>query len=131
MGVMAGYIDVPNFETRKIQLGEYEFAALSRSTVDGVYEPEPDALMNRRLRRLRYLPRILTDQTMERCPEEHRVEKGNFDRRVYDENRPWCMFNVLMIKQVEEVSFRVAVGRVHVDAVLASGRGEEKIIRLE
>jgi hypothetical protein len=65
-------------------------------------------------------------EAIERCPKEHRVEKGYFDRRVSDERRPRCMFNVLMIKQIGEVSHRVAVGRVHVGAVLASGRGRRR-----
>ena len=63
---------------------------------------------------------------MGRCPKELRVEKENFDRRVYDERRPRCMFNVLMIERIGEVSHRVAVGRVYVDAVLASGRGRRR-----
>jgi hypothetical protein len=36
------------------------------------------------------------------------------------------VFNVLMIERMGEVSQRVAVGRVHVDTVLASGRGRRR-----
>jgi hypothetical protein len=49
---------------------------------------EPDALKNRRLQKLSDLRPVLTGQVMERCLKEHRVEKGNLDRRVYDERRP-------------------------------------------
>jgi hypothetical protein len=44
--------------------------------------------------------------------------KGMFDTRMYDENVPYCLFNVMMIQpdmRTDSV-FRVAVGRIHVDA---------------
>jgi hypothetical protein len=44
--------------------------------------------------------------------------KGMFDTRVYDENKPYCMFNVLMIdwSKQRDVAFRVTNGRIHINA---------------
>jgi Heterokaryon incompatibility protein (HET) len=135
---LVGYIDVPHPETGAVLIapGTREFAVLSRSTIDGQFEPAPDALVNRRRGALTYC--ITPFREAVDSPESYEFtvysgkinEKGNFDARTYDETRPWCMFNVMMIKRVNGVAYREAIGRVHVDAVLAS-RPTEKIIDLE
>jgi hypothetical protein len=57
-------------------------------------------------------------------------ENGHFDTEMYDEARPWCMFNFMLIECMGRIAYRVAIGRIHVDAFLASVP-EEKVIDLE
>ena len=79
---------------------------MSRSTVDGNSEPPPDPLNYRRLAQMNADPAVFgrvdaleIEKWMQafRCTENIH-EKGGFDRTVDDEKRPWCMFNVLMLK---------------------------------
>ena len=63
---------------------------------------------------------------------------GNFDTEVHSTDRPWCMFNVMMLRKAgaqrsppEKVSLpadhegiifeREAIGRIHVDAFTGIG----------
>jgi hypothetical protein len=153
MGVLAGYIDVPHPSTRKISLRAYDFAVMSRSTVDGVRQPAPDTLENRRIGRMLdqsgrasggfhqiggpgmpggpTVGYVISEYIQPETPTEFVVAKGNFDRRTYHEKRPWCMFDVLMLEWVGEVAYRVAAGRVHVDAVVGHCECEQKVINLE
>src|SRR5947207_3588910 len=46
-GILAGHIDIPDPNSgRKIASGSREFIVLSRSTIDGKFEPAPDRLEN-------------------------------------------------------------------------------------
>jgi hypothetical protein len=47
-------------------------------------------------------------------------EKGYFDIHTYHSDMPWCLYNVMMIERVGEVVDRLAIGRVHVQAVAQS-----------
>jgi hypothetical protein len=142
-GLLVGYIDIPDPASRRITLGKREFVVVSRSTINGQYEPEPDALGKSQI-----LKRILFYNT----PLEYQMETqadfenyrpitkpnttnaiGNFDTGTYPEDRPWCMFNVMMITRPSRLTspaYRDAIGRIHVDAFLEHHSGE-KIIDLE
>jgi hypothetical protein len=57
-------------------------------------------------------------------------EVGNFDTEMFPEDRPWCMFNVMLISRADGqtgISYRDTIGRIHVDAFLAHGPHQELI----
>ena len=141
-GCQVGYIDVSHANSSTAAslsgLGCREFIVLSRSTVDGRFDPAPDEMTTSR----RKTP--LVSQQMEfgrstlgAVADNHRLRsiandqlstKGWFDKTVYDDTRPWCMFNVMMLTN-GEVKERAAIGRIHVDAFLAH-RPVSKVIEL-
>jgi hypothetical protein len=137
-GHLAGYIDVPDPNTgRQISLGEREFVVLSRSTIDGIFEPEPDRLENGYRKRYFFNPPFVYRRLQTAAERENFQpfaeainEKGHFDTFMYDEHRPWCMFNVMVISRINEVAYRDTIGRIHVDAFLAR-HPMERIIDLE
>jgi Heterokaryon incompatibility protein (HET) len=46
-------------------------------------------------------------------------EMSKFDIKAYDQTKPWCLFNVMMIREYEgRLALRVAIGRIHVDAFI-------------
>ena len=59
---------------------------------------------------------------------------GNFDTELYPVERPWCMFNVMMLEEAAEPNQgcfeRDTVGRIHVDAFLASSDVEMVTLNL-
>lgn len=137
-GILAGYIDVPHpaEDGFSVQPGWHTFVVLSRSTINGCFSPLPDALHLQRKTPLSPL-HLLLDEEFDLEAYEPKVtqlnEQGNFDGDTYSTIRPWCMFNIMMIEEYEQVAFRKAIGRVHVDAVLASNRGEPlpwEVVRL-
>jgi hypothetical protein len=122
-GKMAGYIDIPDpggSSNWKIHRGSQQFVVLSRSTIDGKIEPGPDPFD---------LPRAIpspagsqttqTDTTYATARDGLASEIDMFDTAVYDKNRPWCMFNVMMLRCEKGVASRQAIGRIHVDAFMA------------
>ena len=115
---LGGYIDIPVSPGGKEPfLGLHEFVALSRSTI-GTWEPAPDPL------KMGHRPNLYSQKGMGTHGEStshsssYINEKGNFDTRAYDEKRPWCLFNVMMIEFKGRVAYRLAIGRIHVDAFL-------------
>ncbi len=145
---LVGSIDIPDPTSYKIQLGSRLFVALSRSTVNKAVEPQPQALDNSPSRRkqLRGWQTHLCYQGGMESPQDvanyqHRTAPedidaaGHFDTEIYPTDRPWCMFNVMMLRKVGPASShmgmdrvlsredhdgllfeREAVGRIHVDA---------------
>jgi hypothetical protein len=50
---------------------------------------------------------------------------------VYDDRKPYCLFNVMMIAwDARDVVSRVAIGKVHIDAFMGAGI-TDKVINLE
>jgi hypothetical protein len=118
---MAGYIDIPDPELspagKEPFLGLHEFVVLSRSTI-GTWEPAPDPL-KKGLRPSLYSQKGMGGYGESTSHSSSYInEMGNFDTRAYDENRPWCLFNVMMIEWKGRVAYRLAIGRIHVDAFL-------------
>lgn len=62
-GMLAGYIDVPHPTDAQdpIELGENDFVILSRSCIDGKFEPPPDALQIKRRKILSSFDRPLNE----------------------------------------------------------------------
>jgi hypothetical protein len=138
-GILAGHIDIPDPNSgRKIAGGSREFIVLSRSTIDGKFEPAPDSLENRRRKPISPEPATYGRAQLKAIEEimsikwraDHINERGWFDTTVYDENRPWCMFNVLMLTYNAGWTYRDTIGRIHVDAFLAH-RPVSKVIELD
>jgi hypothetical protein len=132
---LVGYIDTPDPQSREIRLGLRRFAVLSRSTVDGEWEPEPDQFERRwasSTAQLETPPQVLSG--METRDDvinyKHATEPGdvhptcNFDTKHFRKGLPWCMLNVMMLdtkrdsdSDLEMVDTRDAVGRIHIDTV--------------
>jgi hypothetical protein len=55
---------------------------------------------------------------------------GNFNTQLYDEEIPYCLVNVMMIKWNEryKTATRVAVGRIHIDAFCQAGAIEKDVV---
>jgi hypothetical protein len=129
-GSLAGNIDLPAASTTAAQVPcVREFVVISRSTIDGKYHPTPDPLDSElyagtvQLSHDQAHPeaRRIAGAVPSRSAEPSRINQaGWFDADVYFENRPWCMFNVLMIVYESGKAYRDAIGRVHVDAFFAS-----------
>jgi hypothetical protein len=139
MGHLAGYIEVPEPRSQgSIPPGSWNFAAMSRSTTDGKFLPPPDPLSPRRLKPI--VPELdiygrtniaEIEELMNSVGRDENINaKGGFDKTIYDETRPWCMFNVLMLRQDTHIYHRAAIGRIHVDAFLAH-KPVKEVIELE
>ena len=135
-GHLAGYIEVPEpLSGEIIEPGNCKFVAMSRSTVDGHSKPPPDALFPRRLKPMGPALTGFKHPNIEQIEalmnsmrrNENIDEKGGFDKTVYDEKRPWCMFNVLLLRRDTHIYYRAAIGRIHVDAFLAHNPVKEVI----
>jgi hypothetical protein len=135
---LVGYIDVPEpTPSSKIQLGNRFFAALSRSTIEGKVDPAPDNLNLHPSRRkefssyntdLAHQGGMKAEDAIANYRHHTAADKinkaGNFDTEVYPVDRPWCMYNVMMLKTLEgrnsqsggALYEREAIGRIHVDA---------------
>lgn len=50
--------------------------------------------------------------------EMNELDYVDFDTSRYNVTKPWCLYNIMLIETRNEVSYRVGLGRVHVDAFL-------------
>jgi len=64
-------------------------------------------------------------------PGQRRIEmvEDKYDHSRFNKNKPWPLYNVMLIERKGDVAFRVAVGIVHMTAFLQA-RPVEKLIRL-
>ena len=130
---IAGYIDIPDPASlpggTSALSGRHEFVALSRSTI-GEFEPGPDKLEKGQPPILKR-PQVWGGrETRPLSPSTYINDKGHFDSRVYSEKRLWCLFNVMMIEWKGNVAYRLAIGRIHVDAFLYA-EPLKKVVHLE
>jgi Heterokaryon incompatibility protein (HET) len=123
-GFVAGTIYVPGRFLPTVQSPETkEFICLSRrrghyleSDFDKVYKadqnhkshptPEDD---------FRDIPDRVTLYPEQRWL--HHVD-DKYDHRRYNKNKPWPLYNVMMIERVDGVAYRVAIGIIHVTAFI-------------
>ena len=110
-GKMAGFIYIPDPELQRGGIEDYtgwhEFIILSRSTIKGHKFEKKNAsgwTGNNPIRNFRGTNNLVD-------------EKGYFDVYSYDPALPWCMYNVMMISREGRVANRIAIGRVHIQAV--------------
>ncbi|KAL8690679.1 MAG: hypothetical protein Q9218_003924 [Villophora microphyllina] len=54
---------------------------------------------------------------------------GHFDQQRYDGEKPWCMYNIMLVEWVNGVAYRLGVGKMHIDA-WAQAEATRKIITL-
>ena len=52
---------------------------------------------------------------------------GHFDQQRYDGQKPWCMYNVMLMEWIDDVAYRLGVGKMHIDA-WAQAEATRKII---
>jgi hypothetical protein len=63
-------------------------------------------------------------------PGHYRIEwaQDKYDHSRYNQNKPWPLYNVMLIERKGNLAFRVATGIVHVTAFLEAGPVEKLII---
>lgn len=146
-GTQVGYIHSPDPDVSsdqdKIETGWYEFIVLSRSTIDGNFEPKPDPLKYitepaaYRGYRYSYEPQTIRRDHRRDAVYGYVIDfKGNVNTEIFDKTKPWCMFSVLMIAPdtsqkgvIAPLMCGRAIGRIQVDAFLACSPGM-KVIEL-
>lgn len=81
-------------------------------------------------------PDLLVDSeatTMEeQCfPDRPHIDTGvgEFDQQRYDGKKPWCMYNIMLVEWINDVAYRLGVGKMHIDA-WAQDKATRKIITL-
>jgi len=81
-------------------------------------------------------PDLLVDSeatTMEeQCfPDRPHIDTGggHFDQQRYDGEKPWCMYNIMLVEWINDVAYRLGVGKMHIDA-WAQAEATRKIITL-
>ena len=81
-------------------------------------------------------PDLLVDSeatTMEeQCfPDRPHIDTGGgpFDQQRYDGEKPWCMYNIMLVEWINDVAYRLGVGKMHIDA-WAQAEATRKIITL-
>ncbi|KAF4635926.1 hypothetical protein G7Y89_g2173 [Cudoniella acicularis] len=51
-----------------------------------------------------------------------------FDAKHYDWNKPWVLYNIMIIERKEDVVFRIGLGQIHISAFWTAGPVEKDII---
>jgi hypothetical protein len=130
---MAGYIDIPDLEDHpegiKAFDGPREFIVLSRASIQGHERDDDPNSGPSTWKRNNILEGIGGTRNFI-------DEKGYFDIHTYHTDIHWCLYNVMMIEReerfgvIENIAYRLAVGRVHVEAVVQAG-AVMKVINLE
>lgn len=108
----------------------HEFIVLSRASIHSDPLVDLDEIHEATWPEIKKASRVLaSDQSPALMDLSSIHAKGMFDTRIYDEDLPYCMFNVIMIEwdKKREIAFRVAVGRIHIDAFNAAGSSEIRI----
>ena len=54
---------------------------------------------------------------------------GHFDQQRYDSEKPWCLYNIMLVEWIDDVAYRLGVGKMHIDA-WAGAEATRKIITL-
>ncbi|KAI4231922.1 MAG: hypothetical protein L6R40_007577 [Gallowayella cf. fulva] len=113
-GDVAGYVKVPGEITMQLSSTKsYKLVNISRTKKyeqEGRGEGNPDLLVD------------ADDVTMEKqsFPGRPDVETANdssaCDQRRFDTEKPWCLYNVMLVEWVDLIAYRVGVGTVHIDA---------------
>lgn len=113
-GHVAGYVLVPGELALQLSpANRYNLINIARtkkSEQEGRGEGNPDLLVD------------AEDATMEKesFPDRPDVDKANdssaCDQRRFDTEKPWCLYNVMLVEWIGEVAYRLGVGTVHIDA---------------
>ncbi|KAF2744879.1 HET-domain-containing protein [Sporormia fimetaria CBS 119925] len=127
-GILAGSVLVSRQYLPDIDNGSglYEFLVLSRTRMFG--EPTP-------IQEMKPFDDDFDDLSIFNDADESRKAKFyasgsetiwkrtelKYDTKVFDVYKPWCLYNVMLVKTTNGISERVGLGQVHIEAVL---RGE-------
>lgn len=112
--------------------GNHEFIVLSRASLCS--DPTVDSEFLNATDRDFLLRCLLTSRSHTMMPEGSRLEssaedlhdQAHFDRRVYSDEHPWCLYNVMMVARCGPEVVRLAVGRIHTGAFLVHGALEKE-----
>jgi hypothetical protein len=131
-GYGVGYIDAPGPEFLDTDFGamlgtKQEFVVLSRASLDPWTKNLPDPLPT-----LDLVPDAEAGRSDEAVQEDGTgvlEETARFDTLVYDQMKPWCLFNVMVIKRLANgVAVRMAIGRIHIDAFIRARPAVKTIV---
>ncbi|KAL8838917.1 MAG: hypothetical protein Q9170_001954 [Blastenia crenularia] len=126
-GYVAGYVLVPGESaTRFSPASMCNLIRISRTKTleqEGRGEGNPGPLVDE------------DDVTMAKqsFPDRTDVDKADdssaCDQRRYDTEKPWCLYNVMLVEWIGEVAYRLGVGTVHIDA-WAQAKPRKRVITL-
>lgn len=126
-GYIAGYILVPGdiFATLSSE-GHYEIVMISRAknfSQKDRGEGNPDLLVDSEAT-------TLEKTHFPTAPDINTSRNGyGFDEQRFDSNKPWCLYNIMVVQVKEDVAYRVGVGTIHIDA-WAQAKPKKKTIVL-
>ncbi|KAG8533921.1 uncharacterized protein KY384_001662 [Bacidia gigantensis] len=127
-GKVGGYVLVPGeiATTMKRDLKEslYALVMISRCKLDTQEsrgEGNPDLLIDSEA----------TTMEEQSFPDRPHIDQsgGHFDQQRYDGEKPWCMYNIMLVEWIDGVAYRLGVGKMHIDA-WAQAEATRKIITL-
>ena len=128
---VAGTVLVDGSTATCLQPDRYEFIALSQRTVnrnstDVSWDPTSLTFLRRPEDRQHPISNSESEESDDEPlnPEVVDAEtyalrrrfRDGFDSRIYDKDRYWCLYNVLLIQWCGDVAQRVGIGKVHVEA---------------
>lgn len=126
-GFIAGYVLVPGdiFATLSSE-GHYEVVMISRAknfSQKDRGEGNPDLLVDSEAT-------TLEKTHFPNAPDINTSRNGyGFDEQRFDSNKPWCLYNIMVVQVKEGVAYRVGVGTIHIDA-WAQAKPKKKTIVL-
>ena len=127
-GFAAGTLYLPGHESTIVSSQKYENVCLSRRRSDGSSSLDND---------FRGSPPPALDDfkdipgrvTLYPVGTSLATERLTYDPRRYNKQKPWPLYNVMLIRREKDIAFRVAVGLIHVTAFVQA-QPVKKIITL-
>lgn len=124
---IAGYVLIPGDVSTEMKSDNcYEVVRISRAKLFSQKDrgvENPDLLIDSEATTL--------DKThFPNAPDINTSRSGyGFDEQRFDSNKPWCMYNIMLVELREGVAYRLGVGRIHIDA-WAQAKPEKKTVVL-
>jgi hypothetical protein len=134
-GCVAGGVDMRHLiELEGRRDGEYELVVLSRTVLPGQWTRTQRGSLDCMLNKPQFRDDIgdagrtwrqweeclVFHQSMSEFAESRFRKTGLFDIARYSEFKPWPLYNVMVIKHIDNGAERVAIGKVHIDAFWAA-----------
>ena len=133
-GRIAGGVDMRHLiEVEGVREGMYELIVLSRTCLPGqwtrtrgppldpVPKPQPrDDIADAGRSGPMWTEFDAFRRTMSSFAQSRFLKTDLFDILCYSAFKPWPLYNVMVIKRIGNVAYRVAVGKVHIDAIWAA-----------
>ena len=125
-GFIGGYFMVPGEVSATLNTeASYECVMISRSKTfqqKSRGEGNPDLLVDSEattMEKAHFPDRPNIDTATEGC---------GFDQQRYDAEKPWCVYNIMLVEWKGEVAYRLGVGRMHIDAWAQANPKRKQIV---